>query len=156
MPPLCCFTLKVAPDCLRLFYSQTHYRLVCLWVLLVRAPRRWEAGLNLSVPISVVYNPGCGRGMKYRYVQRAESTTQWCDRFCSAVRRIDSMGVGPWRASSWDVVRSIGDACSIHTGWMPPQVQVSFFPQTQELSFAGPLMSRKIWWGIFGPKWGKS
>ncbi len=46
-----------------------------------RAPKRSEAELILPVPHSLICNPVCGRGVKYRCVQRAGSTRQWCDQF---------------------------------------------------------------------------
>ncbi len=52
-----------------------------------RAPKRSEAGLILPIPHSLVCNPVCGRGMKYRCRQRAGSTRQWCDQFCSTVAK---------------------------------------------------------------------
>ncbi len=56
---------------------------------MARTPKRSEAGLNLPVPHSLICNPVCGHGVKYRCIQKAGSTRQWCHRFCyTAARRI--------------------------------------------------------------------
>ncbi len=52
-----------------------------------RAPRGSEVGLIMTVPHSLTCNPVFGRAVKYRCVQRAGSTRQWCDRFCSTVAK---------------------------------------------------------------------
>ncbi len=64
-----------------LFLSQT-----------VRTSKRSEAGLILPVPHSLICSPVFGRGVKYRCAQRAGSTRQWCDRFCSTVEKRGQYG----------------------------------------------------------------